>query len=243
MATKKITDLQLRDEVTDDLSIPSDDGIQSYRVTGSQMKSYVLAAGNVLKAALATAVQNALTPTGAVIAYAGGTAPSGFLHCDGSAVSRTTYADLFAAIGTAHGTGDGTTTFNLPDYRGRFLRGWSDGQTRDPDRASRTAMATGGATGDNIGSVQTDATARPNTNFTTGTESAGHTHATTLDIGGNLTNGNIGTRVSTGIAFGQNSTMSPSSGGVSANHTHTVTGGGDNETRPENAYVMYCIKT
>lgn len=62
-------------------------------------------------------------PSGAVMAFGGTGAPSGFLICDGSAVSRTTYADLFTAIGIVHGAGDGSTTFNLPDYRGRGLVG------------------------------------------------------------------------------------------------------------------------
>jgi microcystin-dependent protein len=96
-------------------------------------------------------------PTGAVIAVASSTVPSGFLECDGAAVSRASYASLFAAVGVAHGYGDNSTTFNLPDYRGRFLRGWDHGIARDPDRASRTAMATGGATGDSVGSVQAEA--------------------------------------------------------------------------------------
>jgi len=96
-------------------------------------------------------------PTGAVVAVASSSVPSGFLECNGAAVSRTTYADLFAAIDVVHGYGDNSTTFNLPDYRGRFLRGWDHAIARDPDRASRTAMNTGGATGDAVGSVQTDA--------------------------------------------------------------------------------------
>lgn len=54
-------------------------------------------------------------PTGAVMAFAGSSAPEGWLVCDGSAVSRTTYADLFAVIGTTYGSGDGSTTFNLPN--------------------------------------------------------------------------------------------------------------------------------
>lgn len=58
-------------------------------------------------------------PAGGLIPYAGPTAPSGYLLCDGTAVSRTTYVDLFTAISTAYGIGDGSTTFNLPDLRGR----------------------------------------------------------------------------------------------------------------------------
>ena len=67
-----------------------------------------------------------VVPAGSVQAFAGTTPPTDWLICDGRAVSRTVYADLFAAIGTAHGSGDGSTTFNLPDYRGQFLRGRVD---------------------------------------------------------------------------------------------------------------------
>lgn len=59
----------------------------------------------------------ALLPVGLVFPFAGTTVPDSFLECNGAAVSRTTYADLFAVIGTTYGTGDGSTTFNLPDYR------------------------------------------------------------------------------------------------------------------------------
>lgn len=63
------------------------------------------------------------TPSGSLTAYAGPSAPSGWLLCYGQAVSRTTYADLFAVIGTTYGAGDGSTTFNLPDLRGRVVAG------------------------------------------------------------------------------------------------------------------------
>ena len=62
-------------------------------------------------------------PTGSVIPFAGKTAPTGWLMCQGQAVSRTTYAQLFSVIGTTFGSGDGSTTFNLPDLRGRVAVG------------------------------------------------------------------------------------------------------------------------
>ena len=65
---------------------------------------------------------------GMIFAYAGASAPTGFLLCDGSAVSRTTYAGLFSLIGTTYGAGDGSTTFNVPDLRGRFAIGAGTGQ-------------------------------------------------------------------------------------------------------------------
>lgn len=106
-----------------------------------------------------------LVPSGVILAYGGATAPTGWLLCNGAAISRVTYADLFAAIGTAHGYGDNvpvTGTFNLPDYRGRFIRGtdtMGTAASRDADKALRSAAATGGATGDAVGSVQGIATA------------------------------------------------------------------------------------
>jgi len=63
------------------------------------------------------------TPTGTILAFGGSFAPVGYLLCDGSAVSRTTYAPLFSIIGTTFGVGDGSTTFNLPNTKGVFLRG------------------------------------------------------------------------------------------------------------------------
>jgi microcystin-dependent protein len=64
-----------------------------------------------------------LLPAGTMVMYGGAAAPGGWLLADGSAVSRTTYATLFAAIGTTYGAGDGVTTFNLPDFRGVFPKG------------------------------------------------------------------------------------------------------------------------
>jgi len=66
---------------------------------------------------------NRICPTGSILMYGAATAPTGWLLCDGSAVSRTTYADLFAIIGTTFGVGNGSTTFNLPDLRDRFVVG------------------------------------------------------------------------------------------------------------------------
>lgn len=66
-----------------------------------------------------------MEPAGIVMPFAGFTAPQGYLLCDGSAVSRTDYADLFTAIGTTYGSGDGSTTFNLPDLSGRVVLGVS----------------------------------------------------------------------------------------------------------------------
>ncbi len=203
-------------------------------------------------------------PAGVVLPFAGNTAPKGYLLCDGSVISRATYKSLFDAIGTLHGSGNGSTTFHLPDYRGRFLRG-KDGSTgRDPDRGSRTAANAGGATGDNVGSVQGDATKKPNNNLTGSVSgsaaSAGdHYHNTVADVelgalantpwsGGaylkqTSVNGHSSYRLAGtdyGPTVGRTSTQGSHSHTVSG--SATINGGGDNETRPQNASVNYIIK-
>lgn len=83
---------------------------------------------------------------GNIVMHGSSTVPSGFLECNGAAVSRTTYAALFAEIGTTWGAGNGTTTFNVPDWRGEFPRGWDNGRGIDPGRVF------GSAQGDLLGS-------------------------------------------------------------------------------------------
>ena len=103
---------------------------------------------------------SASVPVGAEMLWPTEIAPTGWLEENGASLLRAgTYADLYAVIGTTYGTADGTH-FNLPDARGRFIRGWDHGAARDPDRASRTADATTGATmtaGDHVGTLQADA--------------------------------------------------------------------------------------
>ena len=81
------------------------------------------------------------TLVGQVAFFAMQTAPAGFLACSGQAVSRTTYASLFSALGTLYGAGDGSTTFNLPDLRGEFIRGWDNGRGVDTGRVFGSAQA------------------------------------------------------------------------------------------------------
>ncbi len=78
---------------------------------------------------------------GSVAFFAMSTPPTGWLPANGAAVSRTTYSALFAAIGTIYGSGNGSTTFNLPDLRGEFLRGWDNGRGVDSDRLIGSSQA------------------------------------------------------------------------------------------------------
>lgn len=83
---------------------------------------------------MAKSLTTSLIPTGAIIWYAKSTPPTGLLFCNGGALSRTTYSALFSVIGTTFGAGDGSTTFNLPDLRGQFIRGWDSGRGVDSGR-------------------------------------------------------------------------------------------------------------
>lgn len=164
---------------------------------------------------------------GMVFAYAAASAPTGYLLCDGSAISRTAYPELFALLGVTHGQGNGSTTFNVPDYRGRFLRGVDGGVARDPDAASRTAMNTGGNTGNNVGSVQSS-------------QYASHTHTQNAHSHGLRWNNG-------GTSGAAREMVSATSGSVGTIDTELATAvnqnSGGNETRPINANVQYIIKT
>lgn len=85
--------------------------------------------------ALAQIISNS-SPTypGEIAMFGRDTAPDGWLKANGAAVSRTTYSALFSAIGTRFGSGNGSTTFNIPDLRGEFIRCWDDGKGVDPGR-------------------------------------------------------------------------------------------------------------
>ena len=155
-------------------------------------------------------------PSGTVLPFAGATAPTGYLICDGSTVSREAYGDLFNAIGTAWGEGDGSTTFHLPDLRGVTLRGVDGTAGRDPDKNSRTAMATGGNSGNNVGSYQAD-------------QYGSHRHSAQV-------RGVETTTASVGSWF-------TSIGGANTNYGTAQTNySGGNETRMKNAYVNYIIR-
>jgi microcystin-dependent protein len=160
---------------------------------------------------LATAVD--MTPIGTVIAYTGTVAPAGWLLCDGASLSRTTYSVLFNVIGTSYGTAS-STTFNIPDFRGMFLRGLDGTAGNDPDKLTRTASNLGGNTGNAIGSKQSD-------DF----KSHGHTsNDATIKTGGYSAPG-----IFSSLWWG----------GTSSSTTSNT---GGNETRPKNVYVNYIIK-
>ena len=162
-------------------------------------------------------------PTGAVFHFAASTAPTGFLPANGSLRSRTTFAALFAVIGTTYGSGDGSTTFNLPDLRGEFIRGWAD------DRAVDTGRA--------FGSAQAYATARPQTTtpsklLSDGTTTALESAANPSAIGFVRTS-NTGESITAG-------SIDSTGSGTEMDVINAVAG--DAETRPRNVALLACIK-
>jgi phage-related tail fiber protein len=120
-------------------------------------------------------------PIGSVFWTAMNTAPAGSLVCDGSAVSRTTYSALFSKIGTVYGSGDGSTTFNLPDLRGQFVRGWDNGRGKDISvfTGNQTNLST---TISGLSSTATMYVGQPvsGTNIPNGTTIASITNSTTI---------------------------------------------------------------
>lgn len=101
-------------------------------------------------------VQNfPVVPTGSLISYAGSSAPTGYLLCYGQAVSRTTYANLFSAISTTYGVGDGSTTFNLPDLRGRVTVGKDNMGGTGANRITSGGSGVDGTTLGSTGGSQT----------------------------------------------------------------------------------------
>lgn len=160
-------------------------------------------------------------PAGSVTMHAANTAPTGWLECNGAAVSRTTYAALFTAIGTTWGAGDGATTFNVPDLRGEFVRGWDHGKGTDSGRAFASSqldalqnitgsfqMRRRSAGGDNILS--------PTGIFSAGTDGAGSA----------TTENSADVRAIQTIDFDASDVARTST-----------------ETRPRNIALMYIIKT
>lgn len=155
------------------------------------------------------------TPAGAIMWWPAATVPTNWIECDGSSLSRATYADLFSALSTTYGAVDGNS-FNIPDVRGQFIRGIDNGRGFAPDVASRTAPSATGATGsggDNVGTTQTD-------------QNTAHTHTTTTKAALSSSPSSSGTSL--------DSTGNANSGAV------TVNSSGGNEARPNNI-AFKCI--
>lgn len=167
-----------------------------------------------------------ILPAGMITPFATAAAPAGWVVADGSAISRATYARLFAAIGTMYGPGDGVATFNLPDYRGQFLRGVTGTTANDPDATTRTNRGDG-TTGNNVGTKQQDEFNSHNHELKTSSGGAG-VHITLAD-----------SPLNDGVGWEQTAANAIPFAGAPPAITYNQ---GGNETRPVNVYVLYCIK-
>lgn len=166
-----------------------------------------------------TGVQSAIVaaaPSGSVMMWAGNTAPAGYLLCNGTAVSRTTYAALFSVIGGIYGGGNGSTTFNLPDLRGVFVRGLDNGRGLDSGRA--------------LGSYQDS----DNKSHNHGVNDPGHVH-------GGVQNGTASTGRSTSVDQPPAVYSFGNTWGATTGIWLSASGGA--ESRPRNVAMNYIIKT
>ncbi|WWL45989.1 phage tail protein [Pseudomonas parakoreensis] len=206
--------------------------------------------------------------TGMVAAFAMNSPPAGWLACNGAAISRTAFAGLFARIATHYGAGDGTTTFNLPDMRGLFPRGWDDGRGVDPSRAfgsfqdmmihSHAHTASAAAVGDHAHTAWTDAQGNHAHGAWTDVQGA-HNHSAPSAPGIGQGAGGINSVQQSGGAHEtswagahQHNVLMNAAGnhahnvgiGAGGAHTHgvTVAAAGGTETRPKNLALFYCIK-
>ena len=177
---------------------------------------------------------NALIPAGVIVPFGGQVEniPSGWLLCDGSEISRTEYPNLYDAVGVCWGTGDGSTTFNLPDMRGMFLRGVSGESENDPDAADRVVLNdNGGNTGNNVGSYQGDAIR--NITGTMAPVRGGQFTPSVNSVSGVFSSTNSNTT-------GGKNTETRASSDITFDASRVVPVGNDN--RPKNVYVNYIIK-
>jgi microcystin-dependent protein len=181
-------------------------------------------------------------PTGTVLPYAGASAPSGWLLCDGSAVSRTTYAALFALVATTYGVGDGSTTFNLPDLRGRAVAGKDD---MGGSAANRITNAGSGIVGTTLGAnggaeTVTLSTAQlPAHNH--GVNDSGHTHTIpTYSGGGKGTDPTHASAAATGSTSSGSATTASATTGITTQNNGS--GNAHQNTQPT-IILNYMIKT
>jgi len=180
--------------------------------------------GNLSFTALPQAV-----PTGSVHLMASTTAPSGYLKCNGAAVSRTTYADLFAEIGTAFGAGDGSSTFNVPDLRGEFVRGWDDSRGVDSGRNFATAQSSQNKQHNHSASA------------TSTVHDPGHNHVYIDQQAHN--EGYRPWKAGDNDCGQRNKNTSSQFTGISVSTSVSVANDGGSEARPRNIAMMYIIKT
>lgn len=185
-----------------------------------------LGAGTANTDAATVAQANAAVPVGTVTFFAGSTAPTNWLLCYGQAVSRTTYAALFSAIGTTYGSGDGTTTFNVPDMRGRVGAGKDDMGGTAASRLTNEKSGVAGATLGAAGGVQE--------HTLTTAQMPNHDHGGVTGNGG--THNHDYARGSAGLGQGGGGSYTGAAGtyqtSTAPNHTHPINAQGGGGAHP-----------
>lgn len=180
-------------------------------------------------------------PVGAILPYAGTTAPQGWLFCNGQNVSRTTYATLFAAIGTTHGVGDGSTTFGLPDLRGRAVFGKDD---MGGSATNRITVGNSGLSGVTLGASGGDEKLFAHNHGYTGGQNVNHQHGYSrfADLGAGFVAGAMIYQVNGTItrSFGN---TSDTSGSENLTHLHLTnyTFSGTAQNMPPAIIMNYLI--
>lgn len=176
-------------------------------------------------------VVNAGVPSGCVSSFAMASAPTGWIVCDGSAISRTTYSVLFSAISTTWGAGNGSTTFNIPDLRGSFLRGTGSHGTQQMADTNPYA-------GPAVGAFEADDEGGHTHTGPSHTHAYNHQHSIPFGHTSNPSNSRLGSSNHNAANFWINNfSGNTGSGGTGASGST----GGD-ESRPFNAGIQWCIK-
>jgi len=232
------------DDTNNRLGIGTATPSQRLDITGN-----VAVTGNIVATGDISGATSVFMPAGALVPYAGASAPTGWLLCAGQAVSRTTFATLFAAVGTTYGSGDGSTTFNLPDLRGRSIFGRDD---MNGTAANRITNAVSGITATTLGAAGGDQ--RLATHGHTATQTAhnhsvndpGHAHGTNWNIFDNQSYA-PGVREGSG-SFRANIATNGATTGVTINNaTPAITvdnfSGGASANIPPAVILNYIIKT
>lgn len=202
---------------------------------------------------------SSLVPTGSVLPFAGSTAPDGWLECYGQAVSRTDYAALFAVIGTRYGEGDGSTTFNLPDLRGRAVFGKDD---MGGSAASRVTEAVSGITGTTLGETGGDQRLQQHNHTVSGNTGSGglHGHPARIDNkaqvtasshsgGGFMLHAELGVTANYPAYTGTPEDQAGRQIGGGGVHSHSISltsansGSGGSQNMPPAIILNYIIKT
>jgi len=182
-------------------------------------------------------------PSGSVFCMAVVSIPTGYLECNGAAVSRSTYSALFAIIGVNYGSGDGSSTFNVPDLRGEFVRGVDRGRGVDSGRNVATSQG-GQNVSHNHSLSASGTTSNPSPTLTGDVRRISEGYRAQGTASGVFTKELDGNNSITG-----SSSTSPVAGfSMDATHTHTVTvsgtsGSQGDEARPRNVAMLYIIKT